>query len=231
MKGVKFGEKHTYDSWKLILTHTEIYFPAVKKETLSIPGADGSLDFTKSLTGDVKYQNRKITFQFVTLEKYILWKTLTSEIANYLHGQDFKIILDEDPNFYYVGKAEINQFKSNRSIGLITIDCDVEPYKYDLSSSSEDWLWDPFSFEDGIINETNNLVIDGELTVNIYGRRKRVVPKITCDNPMQVTFNGNTYNLSTGTQKVLNIVISEGINTFKFIGNGTVSIDYRGGSL
>ena len=231
MRGVKFGEKHTYDTWKLILTHTSISFPAVKKETIDIPGADGSLDFTKSLTGDVKYKNRKITFEFVTRKKYVLWKTLMSEITNYLHGQEFKIILDEDPNFYYVGEAEINQFKSNRNLGVITIECDVNPYKYDLTGSNEDWLWDPFDFETGIINETNDLKVDGELTVNIYGRRKKVVPTISCDNEMQVIFNSNTYNLPAGTRKVLNIQICEGKNTLKFVGNGKVTIKYRGGSL
>lgn len=231
MKGVKFGEKHTYDEWKLILTHTTIGFPEVKKETVDIPGADGHLDFTKSLTGDIKYKNRKITFEFVTRNKYVLWKTLSSEIANYLHGQDFKIILDEDPNFYYFGRATINQFKSNKNMGIIVIECDVNPYKYDLTSSLEDWLWDPFDFEAGIINETNDIEIDGEKEVIIYGRRKRVVPKITCENEMQVIFNSNTYNLSVGTQKVLNIQICEGKNILRFIGKGKVSIEYRGGSL
>ena len=116
-------------------------------------------------------------------------------------------------------------------MGIITIDCDVEPYKYDITSSDEDWLWDSFCFESGIINETKDLKVDGELEIIIYGRRKKVIPKITCDNPIQVVFNSNTYNLSTGTQKVLNIQICEGENELKFIGTGTISIEYRGGSL
>lgn len=231
MKGVNFGDKHTYQEWKLILTHTDISFPNVKKETINIPGADGELDFTESLSGDVKYENRKILFEFVTTDQRITWKNLISEIANYLHGRKFKIILDEDPNFYYYGRAEINQFKSDKSIGTITIECNVEPYKYDLSSSTEDWLWDPFSFENGIIIETQDIKVDGEQEIIIYGRRKKVIPKITCDNPIQVVFKANTYNLFAGTQKVLNIEICEGQNVLKFIGNGIVSIEYRGGSL
>jgi len=211
LKGVNFGDKHTYQEWKLILTHTDISFPNVKKETINIPGADGELDFTESLSGDVKYENRKILFEFVTTDQRITWKNLISEIANYLHGRKFKIILDEDPNFYYYGRAEINQFKSDKSIGTITIECNVEPYKYDLSSSTEDWLWDPFSFENGIIIETQDIKVDGEQEIIIYGRRKKVIPKITCDNPIQVVFKANTYNLFAGTQKVLNIEICEAV--------------------
>ena len=161
-----------------------------------------------------------------------MWKSLLSDIANCLHGQDFeRIILDEDSSFYYKGTAEVNQFKSDKSIGTIVIECDVEPYKYDLYSSDEDWLWDPFSFIDGIINETKDLIVDGELEVNIIGRRKREVPKFICDNPLELIFNGQSYNLSAGTSYSPDIEICEGENTLKFIGSGKVTIEYRGCSL
>lgn len=231
-KGVLFEDIHTFEKWGLILSHTEISFPEPKKEKVDVPGADGELDFSKSLSGDIKYKNRLITFTFVTTERYDLWKVLASDIANCLHGQEFeRIILDEDSSFYYKGTAEVNQFKSDKSIGTIVIECDVEPYKYDLYSSDEDWLWDPFSFIDGIINETKDLIVDGELEVNIIGRRKREVPKFICDNPLELIFNGQTYNLSAGTSYSPDIEICEGENKLKFIGSGKVTIEYRGGSL
>ena len=111
MKGVKLGEIHTYEKWKLILQRTDISFPEPKTEKIDIQGADGELDFSRTLTGDMKYKNRSISFTFITTARYELLKSLSSEIANYLHGQKFKIILDEDLNFYYYGTAKINQFK------------------------------------------------------------------------------------------------------------------------
>ncbi len=234
MIGVQIGEKHTYKDWNLILTSTDIDFPDPKTETVDIPGVDGELDFSEVLTGDISYKNRKISFELEMIDRFANWKNKISEISNYLHGKKFKIILDEDPSFYYYGRVTVNNFKSNKSTGTINIEADVEPYKYDLYSSLEDWLWDPFNFETGIINETNKLQVNGQLEIAIYGRRKKVVPKITCnslENQMQVIFKGETYNLSNGTQKILNIEICEGKNVLKFIGNGTISIEYRGGSL
>lgn len=231
MKGVKFGEIHTYQDWKLILTSTQIGFPNMKRETINIPGADGELDFSEVLTGEVKYENRKISFTFVTTDRYKNWKNKISEISNYLHGQKFKIILDEDPSYYYFGRVEINSFKSDKSIGKISIDCEVEPYKYDLYSSTEDWKWDTFNFENGIINKTKDILVRGEKTIVIIGKRKKYIPEISCDNLLQVVFNSKTYKLLPGTQKVLNMEICEGINELKFIGMGKVSINYRGGSL
>ena len=233
MRGVQFGEKHSYVNWNLMLTSKKIGLPEPKKETIDIPGSDGELDFTESLTGDVKYSNRTLEFTFFADVSYKMWYVLLSEITNYLHGQRLKIILDDDRNFYYIGRAEVDQFNTDRIIGQIVIKCDVKPYKYDLTSSEEDWLWDPFSFEDGIINETNNIEINGEKEVIIYGRRKKVVPtlKVTSENGISVIFNSHEYNLSSGTQKVLDIQISEGKNVLKFKGKGRVSIGYRGGSL
>jgi hypothetical protein len=48
---------------------------------------------------------------------------------------------------------------------------------------------------------------------------------------MKVTFNGTTHDLPDGTSRVINIRTVEGDNKLKFTGNGTVSVDYRGGCL
>ena len=231
MKGVKIGDRHTYKDWNLILISTDIGFPDPKTETIDIPGADGELDFSEVLTGDISYNNRTISIQLEMVDKFENWRNKISEISNYLHGKKLKIIFDEDPSFYYFGRLSVNDFKSNKSTGTITIEANVEPYKYDLFSSLEDWLWDPFNFDNGIINETNNLQVDGELEVKIVGRRKKVIPKVTCDNELQLLFNGQTYNLPEGTSYSPEIEICEGENILKFIGNGTVTIEYRGGSL
>lgn len=141
------------------------------------------------------------------------------------------IRLSKDLNFYYVGKVSVGKYEVNGIIREIVINCDVEPYKYDLTSSDEDWLWDPFNFEDGIINETKDLVVSGTLEIKIYGRRKRVVPKFVCNTSMQLIFNSVTYNLSSGTNYSPDIEIVEGENKLKFVGNGKVTVEYRGGSL
>lgn len=234
MNGIKIGNIHTINDWNLTLTSKEKNPPEIKEEVIDIPGADGQLDFTESLTGDVKFNNGKITLNFAMKDDFSTWTNKLSIISNYLHGKKFKIIFDDDKDFYYHGRLKVNSLKNDKSIGRIVIECDVDPYKYDLSSSVEDWLWDPFSFETGIINNLKNLVVNGSLEVKIYGRRKHVVPTISCNITsvaMTVEFNSSIYTLSEGSQQILNIEIVEGENILKFKGNGAVSIEYRGGSL
>lgn len=233
MKGVTIGEKHSYRDFDLYLgKETSISFPEIKENIVNVPGADNELDFSESLTGDIKFETREIQLVFYTKKKNKNWRAFISEIANYLHGKKTKIIFDDDINFYYIGRRlKVNPLELDEKIGKITIDVKADAYKYDLASSDEDWEWDPFDFETGIINETKELKVIGDLEVIIIGRRQKVIPKFTCNNPLQLIFNNETYNLAKGISYSPDIEICEGENLLKFVGDGIVSISYRGGSL
>ena len=45
----------------------------------------------------------------------------------------------------------VNAWKSEKDWSRITIDYDVGPYKWSVLSSTDDWLWDPFNFQNGVI--------------------------------------------------------------------------------
>ena len=236
MDGVTFGTKHSYRDWGLLLKSRPVISPPSPKTVyVDIPGSDGVIDLTESLTGDVKFDNRTIKCEFVVLDARNRWSDIYSEIMDYLHGQRMRVRLDEDPTYYYEGRLQVNEWKSDKVTSIITIEGDVEPYKMEMFSSLEDWEWDSFNFETGIIRDYKEIRVDETLTFTIEGRRKSVVPSFTVvsddGSGLQVRFNGTTYDLPDGTSRVLNIVIKNGTNTLYFTGNGTVSIDYRGGRL
>lgn len=236
MDGVTFGTKHSYRDWGLLLKSRPVISPPSPKTVyVDIPGSDGVIDLTESLTGDVKFDNRTIKCEFVVLDARNRWSDIYSEIMDYLHGQRMKVRLDEDPTYYYEGRLQVNEWKSDKVTSTITIEGDVEPYKMEMFSSLEDWEWDSFNFETGIIRDYKEIRVDESLTFTIEGRRKSVVPSFTVvsddGSGLQVRFNGTTYDLPDGTSRVLNVVIKNGTNTLYFTGNGTVSIDYRGGRL
>lgn len=236
MNGVTFGSKHSYRDWGLFLKSRPVISPPTPKTVyVDIPGSDGVIDLTESLTGDVKFNNRTITCEFVVLDARNKWSNIYSEIMDYLHGQQMKVRFDEDPTYYYMGRLQVNEWKSDKVTSTIVIEGNVEPYKMEMFSSLEDWEWDSFNFETGIIRDYNELRVDESLIFTIEGRRKSVVPTfiVTSDDGsgLKVRFNSVTYDLPDGSNRVLNIVIRDGKNTLYFTGNGTVSIDYRGGRL
>ena len=229
---ITFGDKNTWDDWHLVPTSRPIFAPPdVKTKTLDIPGADGELNLNELLTGYPVFRNRQGSMEFIVVNGYWSWDVAYSTIMNYLHGKPLKAILEDDPAYFYEGRFSVSDWKSDKSWSLITIDYSVYPYKKELVSSVEEWLWDPFNFESGVIRYTKDLPVNGELTVTIVGSPQRLNPIITASDAMTVEFNGNHYSLVKGAQKVGQILFHEGENTLKFTGTGTVSVDYRGGML
>ena len=73
--------------------------------------------------------------------------------------------------------------------------------------------------------------MDGTRTIILTCRKKRMFPNFIASAPMTVEFKGETFNLKEGSQKVYGIFFEEGYNEMTFKGNGTITIDYIGGSL
>lgn len=237
-----FGDKNTWADWYLIPSSRPVFNPPKPKtKFIDIPGSDWHMDLSTVLTGDITYEGRTGSIEFYVdngqLSEYkeSKWATLYSEIMDYLHGQLMQATLEDDLGFYYEGRFTVNQWKSDPHNSKIVIDYNVNPYKLESISSLDDWIWDTFNFETGIIREYKDLKVDGELEFIVIGRRMQVIPSFIINsndgNGMDVEFNGQTFHLQDGTSKVLNIVTKSGENILKFIGNGTVSIKYRGGCL
>jgi phage-related protein len=130
MKGITFGNYHSFRDFRLILSpNNAIGTPTPKYELIDIPGGDGMLDFTEAF-GEVKYGNRPMSFEFSTMVPQTEFLSLFATVQNALHGQKMKIILDDDPGFYYMGRITVSEWKASRLIGKLTIDCDCEPFKY-----------------------------------------------------------------------------------------------------
>lgn len=233
---ITFGDKNTWDDWHLIPTSRPLFNPPnVKTQYVDIPGSYGTLDLSESLTGYPLFENREGSNEFIVHNGYWDWSTAYSTIMNYLHGQTMRAILEDDKDFYYEGRFAVNEWKSDEHWSIITIDYNVYPFKKEMFSGIEDWLWDPFNFETGIIRNYKNLEVDGTLNVVIGARNEFVTPiikaTITGGNSLSVLFDGETYELKNGDNVIPEIIIGNVEKTLTFTGNGTVNIDYRGGSL
>ena len=233
--GVSFGNFHSWTSWGLYLkSRPSVAPPKPKTAYDELIGADGSLDLTEALTGDVKYGMRDLHFEFTTINARESWFDTFSSVMNAIHGRRMRIVMDEDPEYYYEGRVTVNEFQSNKYTGVIVVDAVCDPYKYAITNTADDWLWDPFNFETGVIRPYASIeVLAAGTSVNIVGGRKKVVPTITCSvSGMHVSFGSNTYDLDAGENRIYGIQLEEGVNTLQFYGaDGTVDINYRPASL
>ena len=198
---------------------------------INVPGADGYIDLTEVLNGEPKYDNRNILLNFTKIGKSSISLSVYRLISNKFHGRICKIVFSDIPGYYYEGRVSVTKFDEDGVIGELQMECDAKPYAFEILDSMDDFIWDDFNFDTDVIRGYKDIQIDGEKTIEVYGSRKTVCPDIIVSEAMDVVFGGTTYHLQEGTNKVVNIIIVEGVNEMKFVGTGMVSIKFRGGAL
>lgn len=157
--------KNTWDDWHLIPKERPLFNPpSPKYNFMDLPGSNGTVDLSDILSNKYPvYNDRTGSIEFYVMNGYDEWYHIYSDIMNFCHGEKCKFILEDEPTYFYRGRVSVNAWKSEKDWSKIVLDYQVEPFKYELFSSTENWLWDPFSFIDGIV--VNNSVWNNGIEV------------------------------------------------------------------
>ena len=178
------------------------------------------------------------------------WEAYLSQIKTYLDTamEKMRIVTDTDPGFFRRGKLRANVTDLGDFRAVITISGTVEPYKYERYDSTEPWIWDDFSFIDGIIREYGDIAVThGEgsyMTFPVPVRGEDILPafkRVTAgdtDADVQVSTDGvNWYPAAFADyQTISGIRLNRGRMPFNerhlyFKGNGKhISVKVRGGT-
>lgn len=214
MKGITFGGFHSYRDFKLILGKKEISSPAVKENKIPIEGADSDLDLT-DFFGEPKYENARHKFEFSTMVPASEFLSLYSTVKNALHGKKMRIILDDDLLFYYVGRIHVSSFTNERNIGKISVEADCEPYKYKL--------------EETVVSKA----VSGTQNISLVNSRKRAVPEvlIETDSSIRIVFQGNIWDLGSGSFTLPELELVEGENIVTVTGTGNITFTWQEAGL
>ena len=114
----------------LLVNHPVVSPPKPKTKLIQVPGSNTVIDLTETLTGGVvKYEPRTIRCVFYVIGGRNKWPSVYSSVLNDVHGKRMKIVIDDDPNWYYEGRVSVNEFDSNEFSATIVITAEVEPYK------------------------------------------------------------------------------------------------------
>ena len=188
--------KHSYTDFGIILTEQNIGLPSPKTYSVSIEGMDGSLDLSECF-GEMKYENRTLKFTFESIEKITDWQAKMINISSFLHGQKMKIKTCSDPDFYYVGRCQIDEYNLNQRLGKIFVSCDCGPFKYKN-------------------NMTNYNLTEGTNTV----QNSRMTVYADLINETEITINSKVYSAGTHLRA---IKLMSGTNTLNSSGNATLN--------
>lgn len=207
---VNIGDKNTWDDWCLIPEEQIIIPPPAQKTNfIDIPGASGSLDMSEALTGYPTFSNRTGSMSFLIMNNYQTnlpqcnpkrVHKLAEDIMEYLHGKKFKMILEDDPLYYYEGRFTLGEVTPDPNWSKLSIEYNLNPYKWSIFNSVDtEWLWDPFSFVDGFIYRGlfADVELEGTLNTAVW-QYINLNRRMMGDAPMLMTFTcrmseNNTY--------------------------------------
>ena len=226
---VYFGDKNTWTNWFLIPDSRPVFNPPKQKtQYLDIPGASGSIDLSESLFPYPVFYDREGTMDFIVDNDHKAWHELYSEIMDYLHGRRMRARLEDDPNYYYEGRFSVNEWRSEESNSVISIDYRVEPYK---RATAETQL---------ISRTTTSSRVSNTIAAGSYGNAPvspRLVVSTSVSQGMTVRFVNATLGidetllLKTGTHTPPEFVLYGGAATMYFTGAGSVQVYARKGGL
>lgn len=211
MKGVSFHGFHSFRDLHLLMTGKEIGAPEIKRQTIDIAGSDGELDFT-DFFGEPKFANVQHQFTFESIRPRNEQLSQYTDIKNKIHGKKGRIILDDDPSFFYVGRCSVSKYTNEKNIGKITITCDCEPYKYKLTET--------------VVTKA----VDGVLDVRLTNGRKRAVPLVTIETntSLNVIFSANNiWDLAAGSFMLPELELVEGDNIVTVTGTGMITFRWQ----
>ena len=129
IRNVRFGDIDSYKDLGLVLSSREISSPKIKEHYVDVDGADGSLDLTEVL-GEIRYETRSIKLGFTVVDDRSKFWDIFSNVQNLIHGKRFRIVFDDDEDFYYVGRVSIDKWKTDKVLGTMNFTIEADPYKY-----------------------------------------------------------------------------------------------------
>ena len=135
----EFGEeRHTWNDWQLLpVKKPTVAMPGVSTTYVDIPGRNGSIDVSNYLTGGIVFSDRSGSWEFKVIgTENGSWDDRMTEISEFLHGHKCKIILVDDPDYYYEGRITISDKNTDGKIPAITLSYRVGPFKTERYGAS-----------------------------------------------------------------------------------------------
>ena len=228
---------HTLRDWGLAIGNNNcIGTPVQETFYLDVPGADGFLDYSEALTGRPIFKQRPIEITLGGKMDRRIWNSFISSIRILLHGKRVRIVFDDFPGYYWEGRAEVTEFDRVREIGTFKLSIpQADPYGYSLNdNSTSDWLWNPFDFELGVIDDPIQITLTADSPTAACTIPHSAVPFVVSvvvseigETGLKMTVDGDDYLLQKGENRLAELLVGDSDLTLNFFGRGSLCVYFR----
>ena len=227
--------RDTWIDWRLIPAERPSFVtPKQKTNFVDIPGMNGSIDMSETLTGFPLYDMREGSLNFYVVhdayDSGVTWIDVKNDIENFLLGLNRRVYLRDELNYYYTGRF-MADWKSNSDGkgSTVTLNYQLQPYKLSTTVTTKELVVPegrtaPLSF-----NISNDLDV---MPVTPFIKGASSSQTFTYTDPSNRGFT-NTITLSVIKKQYYGVVLSKiatsGIVTVD--GVGTCVLEFRNGRL
>lgn len=195
------------------LTGWNLSDPEMKEQLVDKTGGDGSWDLSTVLTDGIpRYKDRKLT---VTLECSEGTRSdrqnLISEMVNRLDGLVNQVTPPDYPDHYIEGRLHVAVNQNSLAFAMVTVTATVGPWLHRKRET---------------VVELKAAAKTQKARIRNNGRRA-VVPMLTTDGDVLVTYGGDSVQLDAGTYQWPALLLTPGAHELTYSGNGSLVIKYR----
>lgn len=128
--------KNTWTNWRLIPTSPPMVEPPEPYTNYAeIPGrVEGPIDLSEALSNGPSFKNSEGSWEFVEAGTPSR-TTLYQELKTFLHGKQMKIIFEEDPTHYYIGRISVTAPKTGKGPNMFGFKYTIRPVRYLLNGT------------------------------------------------------------------------------------------------
>ena len=208
MRGILINNLiHTGRDLDLVMTAKDLPAPKLQSQKVEIPGRNGSLDMSESLTGFPTYDNRTLKFSFFGNGSRDTVLGLIDTMLSY-HGQYITVRVEDLEDWYYEGRAEVTYSDKYHYVEF-EVDIDAQPFRQAI---------EPKTYTHTNVNSK---------TITLRNEGVFILPTITVTADTEIVSGGITHTISAGTYEPDQLLLYTGVNIWTVTTTGTITIRYR----
>lgn len=227
--GITFNNKHSYNDYGITIKSKDLTPPEKITYEDSVPGMNGSYDFT-DLYGGPNYPDRELIYTF-NIDGNSKEEMTNKKIAvvDWLMKPNKRIELYDDviKGLHFIAECKSTSFTEKNCHGELT--CKFKGYPLKVGNNYEgNLLWDDINFDLPDYIQETNFDVSGSKTITLYLNGVNiVVPEVVVATDMSCTLNSYTANFTATVKQDDDFILKPGVNEITINGTGNITFNFR----